>query len=144
MKNLEETLKVATASVFHLTTKAHVYHFNVTGPRFYELHKLLELIYTDLQNEFDGIGEQCRALDVYAPNGLSRLLELSILTDQSEILSAQAMIHDLLIDLEKVTGVLHEVNTLAPEHLGLQNFIQNLIDKLEKYSWFLRATLKGK
>ena len=45
MKNLEEVLAVATATVLHYTIKVHIAHFNITGPRFYELHKLLQLIY---------------------------------------------------------------------------------------------------
>jgi starvation-inducible DNA-binding protein len=140
MRNLEEALKVATASVFHFGLMVHTAHFNVTGPRFYELHLLFERIYKDVEDSFDDFGEQIRALDIFAPLGLSEYLSLSALEDQAA-LPAQEMIHALLIENDKVLMTLNEVSQLAQKHIGLQNFIQGRAEAHEKHGWMLRATL---
>lgn len=142
MRNLAEVLSIATATVLHYTIKVHIAHFNVTGPRFYELHKLLQVIYEALDSSYDSIGEQLRALDIYTPLGMRRILELSILEDFQEVLTAQEFIKELLIDNEQLIEVLNEVNSLSTHQLGLQNFIQGLIDEQEKFGWFLRATVQ--
>jgi starvation-inducible DNA-binding protein len=144
MKNLEEALKIAVGTEFHWTAKVHLAHFNITGPRFYEIHKLLELIYKSGEDSFDGIGEELRALDIFAPSDPTRLLELSVLPVQQMILPAQEMIHELLLDNDRLIKTLETVNALSNEHLGLQNFVQGLIDIQEKYAWFLRSTIKGR
>jgi starvation-inducible DNA-binding protein len=142
MNNLEMSLKVAVGTVFHYGAKTHLAHFNITGPRFYELHILLDKIYKDLEDNFDGIGEQLRALDIFAPIGVAELLNLSVLEDFQEILSANEMIHELLLDNDKLLEVLNEVDTLAANHIGLQNYIEGLADMMNKYGWFLRATIQ--
>lgn len=142
MRNLEEVLAVATATVLHYTIKVHIAHFNITGPRFYELHKLLQLIYESVDTAYDGIGEEMRALDIFTPFGLHQIMGLSVLSDFDGILPAQEMIQELLIDNEKLIEVLNEVNASAPDQLGLQNFVQGLIDSQEKFAWFLRSTIK--
>jgi len=97
MNNLEMSLKVATATVFHLGIKFHIGHFNITGPRFFELHLLLEKIYQNLESNFDSIGEQLRALDIFVPSSVNELLSLSVIEDFQEVLPANEMIHELLI-----------------------------------------------
>jgi starvation-inducible DNA-binding protein len=141
MKNLGETLRIATASVFHYGLLVHTAHFNVVGPRFYELHLLFERIYTDVESSFDSFGEQIRSLDVYCPAGLEDYLTLSILDDQHKLLPAQKLIHSLLINNDKIINILNEVNVLSDNYPGLQNFIQGRIEAHEKHGWMMRATI---
>lgn len=142
MKNLGETLAVATASVFHFGLMVHTAHFNVVGPRFYELHLLFERIYTDVESSFDDYGEQMRSLDIYCPSGLQEYLKLSILDDRFELMPAQRTIHSLLINNDKIINVLNDVNVLSGNHVGLQNFIQGRIESHEKHGWMMRATIQ--
>ena len=144
MKNLEEAIKVSTASIFHMGLLTHTAHFNVIGPRFYELHLLLERIYKDIESSFDDFGEQIRALDIMAPINLREYMALSILDDDTIIGNANELIHGLLINNDKVIDLLTQTNALATNHLGLQNFLQGRIMEHEKHGWMLRATIQGK
>ena len=141
MKNLETAIKIATASVFTFYLKVHHAHFNVIGPNFYEYHKLLDDIYKDVWESFDGIGEQVRALDIFTPASLEEFQMLSVVDSAKGVKAAQVMIHELLLDNDKVIGILNEVNILSENHVGLQNFIQGRIDSHEKWGWMLRATV---
>lgn len=142
MKNLETAIKIASCSIFGLYLKAHHTHLNITGADFYQYHKLTDKIWKDLIESFDGISEQIRALDIYAPASLGEIEQLSVVYDQPDILPADQMIYELLIDNDKVIQVLIETNTLAANHPGLQNFIEGRIDQHEKWGWMLRATVQ--
>jgi starvation-inducible DNA-binding protein len=134
-------MKISAASLFTLYLKTHYAHFNVTGPDFYEYHKLLDDLYKSMWESFDDIGEQIRALDMIAPASLSEFKMLSVINDFEGPLSASHMLRDLLIDNEKLIQLLNETNNLAVNHIGLQNFIQGLVMEHEKMSWMLRATV---
>jgi DNA-binding ferritin-like protein len=47
--------------------QTHNFHWNVTGPRFPELHLMFEEHYTELATAVDEIAERIRTLDVPAP-----------------------------------------------------------------------------
>src|SRR5687767_15041848 len=51
---------LADANVHYIKTKN--YHWNVEGPMFYTLHKLLEEHYETLDDMIDTVGERTRAL----------------------------------------------------------------------------------
>lgn len=141
MKNLETAIKIAAASVFVFYLKVHYAHFNVEGPNFYQYHKLLDDIYKDVWESFDGIGEQIRALAIYTPASMTEFNMLSVVVDFDGVKKAHEMLHELLLDNDRVIQILNEVDSLSGNHKGLQNFIQGRIDMHEKWSWMLRATV---
>ena len=140
---LEHKVKIASASIFCLYLKIHNYHLNITGPDFYQYHKLLDEFYKDTWESFDTMSEQIRALDIYAPATMARLAELSVIQDNPMLPDALSMIHELLIDNDNLLQVFDEVNALAPHQIGLQNFIQGRVDAHNKWGWILRATIKS-
>ena len=144
MKNLEVTIKTAAATLFVLYTKVHIFHFNVTGQDFFQLHKMTDEIWKDMVDAFDGLNEQIRALDMVCSTSLTEILELSQIEDEMRVGEAKAMLYELLLDNDKLIEVLKEVNILAEPHPGLQNWVQNQVDKQEKTGWFLRSSIKGK
>ena len=105
---------------------------------------MLDDIYKDVWENFDSISEQIRTLDIYAPASLSAFQSFSEIEDLNEVGEAKAMLYELLLDSEKVIDTLNVANSLAEGHIGLQNFLQGLSEKIEKWQWFLRATVKGK
>ena len=72
-----ETLAKAVTAVLADTSalyfKTHVYHWNVTGPRFHDLHNLFEVQYNELWAATDVIAERIRALDVVAPRSYGEM-----------------------------------------------------------------------
>lgn len=142
--SLKEKIQIALATVFAFYLKTHHFHLNIEGPDFYQYHKLLDKIYKDTFGSFDKLGEEIRALDIYCQATLTSFSHLSLIHDQPTILPAHQMLHELLIDNDKVIHILTEINNLAMEHPGLQNYIQERIDKHEFWGWMLRSTLKGR
>jgi starvation-inducible DNA-binding protein len=140
--NLEHALKVASATIINFYIKVHGVHFNYESNNFYEIHKLTDKIWKYTIENFDGLNEQIRSLDIYCPASFQRFQELSLIKDQVGILPAEEMLRELLMDSDQVIEALNEVNKLALNHLGLQNFVQDSIQSYEKFSWFLRATIK--
>lgn len=141
--NLEISMKIAASTVFCFYLKVHFVHFNITGPNFYEYHKLLDKIYKDVFESFDTIGEEIRSLDMFAPATLTEFKEFSLIEDMAAVGEARAMIYELLLDNDRVLEALKEANNLAADHIGLQNFLQERSDAHEKWGWMLRATAKG-
>ena len=66
---------------------------------------------------------------------------LSVVVDFDGVKKAHEMLHELLLDNDRVIQILNEVDSLSGNHKGLQNFIQGRIDMHEKWSWMLRATV---
>jgi len=143
MEELTQELKVCLASVFSLYLKAHNFHWNVEGPFFSQYHELFKTIYEDVWDSVDAIAEHLRTLGAYAPGSLSRFSELTVVSDQINIPSANKMIQELLQDNENVKQQLIKAFRLAESNNpGVSNFLQGRIEMHEKHSWMLRATGK--
>jgi len=65
-------LKQLLADSYTLYLQTHNFHWNVTGPRFRELHLLFEEQYTELATAVDDIAERIRTLGAAAPGTYSK------------------------------------------------------------------------
>src|SRR3546814_20195828 len=114
VKGLERTV----ANAYALTIKTHAYHWNVQGPTFYGLHKMLQEQYEDLFPAIDEVAERMRALGSYAPGGLDSFPKL---TEVSEPKAGgtgwQDMLNDLLDPRPQVPQQAHkDMNTAGAAH----------------------------
>ena len=141
---LEDQLKITLADTFAFYLKAHNFHWNVEGPNFSEYHSFFNMLYTETWEAIDDIAEHIRTLDTYAPGSFSRFKELTTIEDELKIPTAINMIKKLEIDNKKVIASLSESYKLAEteKKIGLANFLQDCIDRHEKYGWQLRAYSK--
>lgn len=145
MTDLVENMKVALASTFSMYLKTHNFHWNVEGPNFSDYHAFFGTLYAELWGAVDGIAEQIRALDAYAPGSLSRFKELSVVQDQLNIPPTKAMFTELLADNTQLIGLLETINKQAGDagKSGLSNFIEERIDIHSKHGWMLRSISKA-
>src|SRR5260221_8132402 len=97
-QEIAASLSRLLADSYTLYLKTHGFHWNVVGPRFYELHKLFEEQYTELQGAVDSIAERIRALGAKAPGSCGEFCKLTSLREESGTPSAQRMISKLLAD----------------------------------------------
>ena len=144
MDALQQALKIAFASEFAFYLKAHYFHWNVEGPLFPQLHKLFGKIYEEVYDSIDPFAENIRKLGAYTPGSFARFSVLSLVDDETEILSPEEMLVELLQDSEKMSEML-KIVFLASEELGehgLSDFLAGRQDAHAKHSWMLRATLK--
>ena len=138
---LADLLKTYLASTFAYYLKAHMFHWNVEGPDFGELHEFFSNIYEDAFGAVDPIAEHIRALNSYAPGSLTRFAQLSVIDDQINIPNALKMIKELEMDNNKLKDELTKAYKLAEtaNEAGLSNFLQDRIDIHAKHGWMLRS-----
>jgi starvation-inducible DNA-binding protein len=101
-------------------------------------------IYEEVYDSIDPFAENIRKLDAYTPGSFARFSVLSLIDDETEILSPEEMLVELLQDSEKMSEML-KIVFLASEELGehgLSDFLAGRQDAHAKHSWMLRATLK--
>ncbi|MCW5725045.1 MAG: DNA starvation/stationary phase protection protein [Maricaulaceae bacterium] len=132
------------ADTYALYFKTHAYHWNVTGPRFHDLHLLFETQYNELWTATDVIAERIRALGVKAPGSYAEMDKHSTIKFDAAP-DADAMVADLLAGHEQVVKTARKALELAGKHgdEATADLLAPRISAHEKTAWMLRATLGG-
>lgn len=145
MEELHKAAKVAFASEYAFALKAQNFHWNIVGPDFLEYHDLFERIYDEVYGSIDDFAEKIRALGTFTPASFSRFSMLTQVDDETQILSQDAMLSELLEDNEKMIKLLKLVYQSSEQfnEYGFSNFIAERIDAHAKHGWMLRASLKN-
>jgi len=144
MEELIGQLKIAFANTFVFHIKAWGYHWNVEGSDFYEYHKLLELIYSEVQEAIDPTAENIRQLQSYAPFAMERIKQLSEVPEDLKIPPVEGMVQELLAANQVVIDSLQRVYDLAEANKqnALSNFMAERLSAHNKHAWFLRSSIK--
>lgn len=136
-------LDAALADLSVLSQKTRSFHWNVTGPRFNDLHKFFEGQYDALEGEIDETAERARALDGRALGSLKEMLAHSRLKEAAtgRSPSADAMLAELLRDHEALIRSLRaDVDACAAlGDQGTADFLTGMLEAHEKMAWMLRA-----
>lgn len=145
MEQLVQSLRETLGTAFSLYVNTHGAHWNVEGPDFYQLHKLLDDQYRDIWESLDGIAENIRALDAYSPQSMERFIELSRIpsADPAPFVARDALLnlmkgHEIIIDLMSETLAI--ANELGEQ--GVVNFLGDRIEAHKKHRWMLRVSAK--
>jgi len=143
---LTDDLKVLLASSYAYQLKAHMFHWNVEGSDFAQLHDFFGELYAEVFASVDKTAELVRQLDEYAPGSFDRFRSLSIVDDQTKVPRAQLMLQELLHDTEKMLDLTKRMVGVAQEEgeEGIANFIAERIDAFAKHAWMLRSFLKAR
>jgi starvation-inducible DNA-binding protein len=142
-ESMAQSVTTVLADTYALYFKTHAYHWNVTGPRFHDLHTLFELQYNELWIATDDIAERIRALGVKAPNSYDQMAAASTITSGAEANDANDMIADLLAGHEAVVRTIRSALAAAADQ-GDDASADVLTPRLtvhEKTAWMLRSSL---
>ena len=126
---------------YSLMVQTHIYHWNVRGPLFEPIHKLLQQHYETLFETADEIAERIRQLGFAAPQGLksfpSGVKINSAMPDEDEMLS------DLLARHEATLRKLRPLSADADENqdYATQDLVNTMLAFHEKAAWMLRSIL---
>ena len=123
-KAIAEDLGRALASTYVLYHKTHGFHWNVTGPLFYSVHKLTDDQYQDLAEAVDDIAERIRALGAPAPMGLAAYAKASVVEDIEDFPATGEMVREL-----------------AADHLTVADQMRDMVKRAEKASDVYTADL---
>lgn len=142
---LSDDLKTLLATEYAFVIKAQLFHWNVEGPDFAQLHEFFGEIYQEVyDNAIDRTAEYIRTLDDYTPGSFERFQELSEIQGQTKIPRARLMIEELLSDNSVMIDLLNRTfeSAQSQRQEGIANFIAERIDAHGKHGWMLRSFLK--
>jgi len=142
---LADNLKTLLATQYAFVVKTQLFHWNVEGPDFAQLHKFFGKIYKEVYgNAIDRTAEYIRTLEEYTPGSFERFVELSQIQGQTKIPRARLMIEELLADNQTLMDLLTQCFQSAAEEQqeGVANFIAERIDAHGKHGWMLKSFLK--
>lgn len=158
MEKLYKLISDAQANLFLLFHKTWVFHWNVVGPDFQQLHTLFGGQYETMFEEIDRISEHMRYLNVRPVGTLSRIIEVSsigegssdvqfdevgqkIVTPGKPVTKADEMVKRLMMDnilfIELLSGLSEEAET--QRQYATANIAQDLMESHGKFVWMLRA-----
>lgn len=143
MEELVNQMKVVLASTFAAKLKAQSYHWNVTGPDFPQLHEFFATIYEDYEGAIDPLAEHIRQLDAFAPGSLSRMQELSVVSEEDKIPSTAKMLLNLMTCNENVMAEVTKAYEMAEEQkeYALSNYLQDRLTAHSKLNWMIKSTM---
>ena len=142
---LADALKTLLATEYAFSIKAQLFHWNVEGPDFAQLHEFFGNLYEEVYNgSIDRTAEYIRAMGDYSPGSFERFAELSEISGQTKIPRARLMIEELLANNSQLLELLNKCFATAESEnqQGIANFIAERIDAHQKHGWMLRSFLK--
>jgi starvation-inducible DNA-binding protein len=145
MDDLITNAKICLANTFVMYMRAHAYHWNVVGPNFPQYHKFFGKLYEELHDALDGLAEQIRTLDSFAPFSLARIKELSTIPEDTKVVSFEDMINNLIKSNDMVIATLTETYEMAEKEkaFAYSNFIQDRLTVHVKHGWMLKSIKNG-
>lgn len=124
-----------------LYQKLRHYHWNVSGPHFFELHVKFEEMYDRWNVWIDDIAERILTVEGVPLHTLGMLLEASSLEEDPTIPDAAEMVRriesDVRVLLERSGSVIEAAERAGDR--GTINLMDGMRDAMEKDLWMLRA-----
>lgn len=144
-QKVAEHLNRILSDEYVFLTKLLKYHWNITGPNFFPLHKLLDDQYREVFAMVDAIAERTRSIGHIA---FGTLQEFSTHTRLKEKPGKNPSAFDMIADLVKdhETIIMHlrkdipEIEEMTD--FGTMDFLTGVMEQHEKMAWFLRAHLQ--
>lgn len=120
------------------------FHWNVTGPNFFELHNKFEELYNEAFEGIDEVAERILTLGVRPFSSFEEFIENSQIKEAKEVNNAKDMVEITRDNLNTLLKLEREVLETAAEQSdeGTVTLISDYITSKEKTVWMLSAYLK--
>ena len=141
MEKLFKQSSDVQASLFVLFQKTWIYHWDVVGPDFQQLHTLFGGQYETMFEEIDTLTEHMRYLDMKPVSTLTRVVEVSEIKEAASSIDADGMVSDLLDSNKKLIEMLTAISEEADsqKQYATSNLIQSIMETHGKFVWMLRS-----
>jgi starvation-inducible DNA-binding protein len=141
METLYKLLSDSQASLFVLFQKTWIYHWDVVGSDFQQLHTLFGEQYNTMFEEIDTLTEHMRYLGMKPVSTLTRIIEVSEIKEASSSIDAGGMISDLLDSNKKLIEILTTISEESDsrKQYATSNLVQSLMETHGKFVWMLRS-----
>lgn len=134
-------LIVLLADTVALRIKTQLYHWNVVGPHFRSVHKLLEDQYEELDDAMDVVAEQARASELTVPSGYLKLTAIGPSVeggDYGEIMRDIIGANEII--LTTISGL---IKSTPDEEQDILNLLADRQTAHKKALWMLKAMVEG-
>lgn len=140
-KETIEALNILLADYHLHYQKLRNFHWNITGPHFFELHAKFEELYEDAKLKIDEIAERILTLRGKPVSNFSAYLNLSNIKEADSTLIDQKMVSEILEDHIALLKQLKKVTASAENAKddGTLDITGTYIGEIEKTSWMLNA-----
>jgi len=144
MEKLFKQLSDAQASLFILFQKTWVYHWDVVGPDFHQLHTLFGEQYNTMFEEIDTLTEHMRYLGMKPVSTLTRAVEVSTIKEADSSIGAIEMVTQLRDDNIKIIDIFTDISEEADNQklYATSNLVQTIMETHGKFVWMLRSFLE--
>lgn len=119
------------------------FHWNISGPGFFELHRHFEELYTAAQVVIDDLAERILTLGGRPMHSMSDYVAKSNIAEAREVCTANDTVSQTLKNLEVLLSTERKIVQLAGElgDEGTDDLLTPLIATQEKNAWMLKAYL---
>lgn len=147
MEKLFKQLSDAQASLFVLFQKTWIYHWDVVGPDFHQLHTIFGEQYETMFGEIDTLTEHMRYLGMKPVSTLSRVIEVSSIkqaSNSAQDINSNEMVRQLRDDNKKIVEIFSDVSEEADKQrqFATSNLVQTIMETHGKFHWMLRSFLE--
>ena len=141
---IAEGLSALLADSYTLYMMTHNFHWNVTGPRFNDLHNMFMGQYTEQWNALDTIAERIRALGHPAPGTYKAFVKLASIKEIDGVPPALDMVSHLVAAQEATARTARRLFPLLEKanDQPTADLITQRLDVHEKTAWMLRSLLE--
>ena len=147
MERLFKLLSDAQATLFVLFQKTWIYHWDVVGPDFHQLHTVFGEQYNAMFEEIDTLTEHMRYLGMKPVSTLTRVTEVSQIeqaSNSAQEIDAMEMLRQLRDDNKRIVEIFTDVSEEADRQrqFATSNLVQNIMETHGKFHWMLRSFLE--
>ncbi len=137
-------LSALLADSYTLYLMTHNFHWNVTGPRFNDLHAMFMAQYTEQWTALDMIAERIRALGHPAPGTYREFVKLASIKEIDGVPKATDMIRHLVAAQEATARTARKLFPLvdAANDQPTADLLTQRLEVHEKTAWMLRSLLE--
>jgi starvation-inducible DNA-binding protein len=120
------------------------FHWNVTGPHFFELHAKFEELYNEANVGIDEVAERILTLGIRPFSSFEEFIENSVIKEAKKVTEAKEMVEIIRDNLNTLLKLEREALEAAAEQgdEGTVTLISDYITSKEKTVWMLSAYLK--
>ncbi|MFC3283284.1 Dps family protein [Litchfieldella rifensis] len=132
---------LANYQIFYMNVRG--YHWNVKGPRFFELHTKFEEFYTDLLTKVDEVAERILTLGHQPVHAYSDYVEIASIREDKDVHDGEACVRGILKGYQTLIELQREILSLASDadDEGTAAQVSDYIREQEKTVWMLNAYL---
>ena len=141
---IAEGLSALLADSYTLYMMTHNFHWNVTGPRFNDLHNMFMGQYTEQWNALDTIAERIRALGHPAPGTYKEFVKLASIKEIDGVPKAADMVRHLMEAQEATARTARKLVPVvdAANDQPTADLLTQRMEVHEKNAWMLRVLLE--